>query len=232
MDAWSTGPLVLVVLGLAAVVFGALHDRARHRRRTAEMLAPPARAIPRFAPDAPSPQYLSELQARRPPATPAPTLGATERTQVERLLRDDGAVRVRAGYASAAFVTEPDAGWAVLEEPVVLVCADEVASLRELLGLLERVLLSRRALVLVAPGVASDVLSTLEVNQIQRKLAVVVVLPPDGAQLELVARACEARLTERGDRQAGYLPGEDLGACRRWVSTSRESRLVPVARDS
>jgi len=228
MDAWSIGLLVLVVAGLAAVVFGALHDRARHRRRTTEMLAPPARAIPRFAPDAPSPQYLSELQARRPPATAAPALGATERAEVERLLRDDAAVAVRAGYASAAFVTEPGAGWAVLEEPVVLVCADEVASLRELLGLLERVVLSHRALVLVAPAVARDVLSTLEVNQIQRKLSLVVVLAPDGALLEQVARGCGSRLTERGDRQAGYLPGDDLGACRRWVSTARESRLVPA----
>lgn len=228
MDAWSLGLLVLVVAGLAAIVFGALYDRARNRRRAAEMLAPPPRVIPQFRPDAPAPHYLSELQARRP-SSPTAGLRPAERGEVEQLLRDDRAPRFRAGYASADFVTDADSGWAVLEDPVVLVCADEVSSIRELLGLLERVSLGRQSLVLVASSMSRDVLATLEVNQIQRRLSLVVVLSRDDEVVAGVARACGARLTERADRQAGYLPPADLGTCRRWVSTARESRLVPLA---
>ena len=228
MDAWSLGLLALVVAGLAAIIFGALYDRARNRRRTAEMLSPPPRVIPQFRPDAPAPHYLSELQARRP-SSPPTGLRAAERDEVEQLLRDDRAPRFRAGYASADFVTDADTRWAVLEDPVVLVCADEVSSIRELLGLLERVALARHSLVLVAPSMSRDVLATLEVNRIQRRLSLVVVLSPDDEVLAAVARSSGARLTERADRQAGYLPPADLGTCRRWVSTARESRLLPLA---
>jgi len=226
VDAWSIGLVVLVVVGLAAIVFGAVHDRARNRRRAVEMLAPPPRAIPQFRADAPAPRYLSELQARRPSGTAVAGLTAAERAEVEQLLRDNTAPRFSAGYASPDFVTDADSGWAVLQDPVVLVCSDEVSSIRELLGLLERVVLSRRSLVLVAPAMPRDVLATLEVNRIQQRLSLVVVLTADAEVVEAIARACGARLTQRGDRQAGYLPAGDLGQCLRWVSTAKESRLV------
>ncbi|WP_375432884.1 hypothetical protein [uncultured Friedmanniella sp.] len=228
MDPWSIGLAALVVLGLAAVVFGALYDRARNRRRHQEMLAPPARVIPRFRPDAPSPHYLSDLQARRPPTGAAPTaaLSAAERTAVNEQLADQATPSVPAGYASAEFVTDPTARWVVLDQPVVCVCADEVASIRELLGLLERLVLSRTPLVLVAPAVAKDVLGTLEVNRIQQRLSVVVVLLPEVADRERVAQLCGGRPTDRSDRQAGYLPPEDLGRCERWVSTARSSHVL------
>lgn len=228
MDAWSIGLLVLVVVGLAAVIFGALYDRARNRRRAVEMLAPPPRAIPQFRADAPAPRYLSELQARRPSGIATTGLSTADRAEVGQLLRDDSTQRFAVGYASADFVTDAESGWAVLDDPVVLVCADEVSSIRELLGLLERVVLARRSLVLVAPAMPRDVLATLEVNRIQRRLSLVVVLTEDAAVAEGIARSCGARLTERGDRQAGYLPPSDVGECRRWVSTARESRLVPA----
>ena len=63
MDAWSIGLIVLIIAGLGAIIFGALWDRRRNKRRAAEMLAPPARSIPQFHPDSPAPHYLSDLQA-------------------------------------------------------------------------------------------------------------------------------------------------------------------------
>lgn len=227
MDPWSIGLTVLVVLGLAAVVFGALYDRARNRRRAAEMLAPPDRVIPHFRADAPTPHYLSELQARRPAAPPpAAVLDEATRAEIQHQLAADSGPGLGAGWASADFVTDPATGWAVLDEPVVLVCADPVASLRELLDLLERLLLSRTPLVLVAPEVAREVLATLEVNRIRGLLAVVVVLVGDPAARDALARGCGATPVDRADRQAGYLPPEVLGRCRRWVSTDRRSVAV------
>lgn len=229
MDPWSVGLAVLVVVGLVAIVFGALYDRRRNQRRAAEMLAPPSRTIPQFRGDAPSPHYLSELQARRPPA-PAPrapgVLDAEQRTEITERLADDQTPMVGVGYASADFITDTTSRWAVLDHPVVCVCADEVVSIRELLGLLERLILSRTPLVLVAPELTRDVLGTLEVNQIQRRLAVVVVLLPDAGERQRLAELCGARPTQRSDRQAGYLPPEVLGRCDRWVSTATSSHVL------
>ena len=227
VDPWSIGLAVLVAVGLVAVVFGALWDGARNRRRAAAMLAPPDRVIPHFRPDAPAPHYLSELQARRAPGTAVvPGLDPDARAEVRRQLEAGAGPEVAAGWASADFVTDAETGWAVLEHPVVLVCADEVASLRELLGLLEQVLLSRTPLVVVAPALAREVLATLEVNRIQGLLAVVAVLVPDAGEREALARGCGATPIERADRQAGYLPSSALGQCRRWVSTDRRSLAV------
>ena len=66
------GLIAIIVLGLAAIVFGAIRDRRLNERRRREMLAPPQRDIPRFSPDTPQPAYLSELQAHRPPADATP----------------------------------------------------------------------------------------------------------------------------------------------------------------
>ncbi len=233
MDPWSVGLAVLVVVGLVAVVFGALYDGVRNRRRATELLAPPDRAIPHFRPDAPTPHYLSELQARRPPSSvPADVLDDATRAEVERQLAAGSGPGVTAGWASADFVTDASTGWAVLEDPVVLVCADEVASLRELLDLIERLMPSRTPLVLVAPHVSRDVMATLEVNRIRGLLAVVVVLVGEADARYSLARGCGATPTERADRQAGYLPPAVLGRCRRWVSTERRSLAVTSAAEA
>jgi hypothetical protein len=228
VDGWTLGLVLLVVVGLGVILFGALWDRARNRRRAAEMMAPPERAIPQFRPDAPAPDYLSELQARRPPASAPPAaLAGDERVTLQRRLDDGSHPVIGTGYASADFVTDPAAGWAVLDGPSVLVCADPVTSIRELLGVLEQMALSRTPLVVVAPEMAAEVLQTLEVNQIQRRLALLVVLAPEAADRDTVAGSCFATPTERADRQAGYVPSTALGRCDRWVSTARASHLLP-----
>jgi len=38
VDPWSIGLIALIVVGLAAIIFGALWDRRRNKRRAAEML--------------------------------------------------------------------------------------------------------------------------------------------------------------------------------------------------
>ncbi len=233
MDPWSIGLAVLVVVGLVAVVFGALYDGVRNRRRAAELLAPPDRAIPHFRPDAPTPHYLSELEARRSPGSfPGSDLDDATRAEVEHQLADGSGPGVAVGWASADFITDASTRWAVLEDPVVLVCGDEVASLRELLDLIERLRPSGTPLVLVAPQVSREVLATLGVNRIRGLLAVLVVLVGDAEARDLLARGCGATPTERADRQAGYLPPTVLGRCRRWVSTERRSLAVTDRADA
>ena len=67
MEPWIIGLIALVVVGLGVIVFGALHDRARNRRRAAEMLAPPPRTIPQFKARRPRPA----LRLRAPGPAPA-----------------------------------------------------------------------------------------------------------------------------------------------------------------
>ena len=65
MDWW--GITVILVAGIAVVVYGYLDDRRKTRERDAALAAPPNRDIPRFAPTAEPPRYLSELEARTRP---------------------------------------------------------------------------------------------------------------------------------------------------------------------
>lgn len=225
------GLIAIYILGLGAIVFGALYDRARHRRQVAELTSTPARTIPSFSGTATTPHYLSELQARRPPPEPGDVLDSGTRSKIGDALKAQDTVRIELGFASKDFITDPESGWAVLEAPRVLACAEPVTSLRELLGLLEKSMLSNTALVVVAPAIEAQVLETLEVNAIQHKLKVLVVLSKDPRPVDEICAATRATLVSRTDLQAGYVTGGELGACERWVSSAKASHLIgPVGR--
>lgn len=225
VDPWIVGLVALVVVGLGVIVFGALSDRAKNRRRAAEMLAPPQRSIPRLAADAPGPRYVSDLQARRPPAA-TPARPRSEQEAVNQQLSSPGTTKISVGYASKDFITDSTAGWALLDRPAVLVCGDEIASIRELLPTLEKLVATKTPLVIVAPTIVREVRATLEVNQIRRLLAVLAVEVTDEGYRQRLAERSGATITTRSDRQAGYvLPGH-LGRVDRWVSTKQESFLI------
>ena len=229
MEPWIIGLIALVAVGLGVIIYGALHDRARNRRRAAEMLAPPPRTIPHFKADSPAPHYLSDLQARRAPPDAEPTdLTSSQREAISAQLSDPATITIRAGYASKDFVTDRSSGWAVLESPRVLVCADPVTSMRELLTVLEKLIISRTPVVLIAPAIADEVRTTLEVNKIRQLIQVVAVTAPE-ADLRTIAAATHGRLIDRADRQAGYLDLDRLGRCARWVSTPTASHVIVAA---
>ena len=229
MDLWQVGLIVVIVVGFALVVFGAVWDRSRNRRRAREMLSPPPRTIPQFRPDAPAPHYLSDLQARRRPSgSDGTTLTTEERERIKGQIAGGQTVTVSTGYASRDFVTDPPSGWAVLDHPAVLACADPVASIRELLPVLERLMMTGTPLVVLAPDLAPEVRSTLEVNAIQQTMRLLAVTP-DSAALASLAAACGADPVDRSDRQAGYFPPERLGRCERWVSTAKASHVITSA---
>jgi hypothetical protein len=229
VDLWQVGLIAVIVVGFGLVVFGALWDRARNQRRAREMLSPPPRVIPHFRPDAPAPHYLSDLQARRrPTSAESKPLTAEERATINRQIADTQTVTIRTGYASRDFVTDPTSGWAVLDHPAVLACADPVDSIRELLPVLERLIMTGTPLVVLAPAMSAEVRSTLEVNAIQQTMRLLAVTP-NVADLKGLAAVCGADLVDRSDRQAGYFPPERLGGCERWVSTAKASHVITSA---
>jgi hypothetical protein len=230
VDPWSAGLVAVLVVGVAVILYGALADRAKTKRAAQEILAPPKRDIPRFHPDSPAPRYLSELQARRVPDTVGPVdLTAAERDQLARQLKEPGTVRIGTGFASRDFVTDHGSSQAVVDAPRVLVCAERIESTRELLGILEKLILSGTPLVVVAPSLSDEVRGTLEVNQLQGRMRLLAVTPstPD---LQRVAQATGAEPRTREDLQAGYIWPEHLGRCARWVSNAKASFVVGPSR--
>ena len=59
----------------------------------------------------------------------------------------------------------------------MLVCADPIQTFRELLGTLEKLILSKSPLVIVAPAIAPEVLATLEVNAIRQTMRLLASVP-------------------------------------------------------
>lgn len=227
MEGWQLGLIAVLVIGVAVIVAGAVRDRRITERRRREMLAPPERTIPRFSPDAPTPRYLSELQARRPPADARPTdLSAAERDELQSALAGPDVVTVPFGYASAELVTDAPSGWAVLREPHVLVAATPLTSIRELLGVLERQIPTGRGLVVVAPAIADELVSTFVVNHLQQVITILPVVVPEEADRGRVLDATGGQAASHQDLQSGYVPPGMLGRCSTWVSSTRDSRVI------
>ncbi|HKD96083.1 MAG TPA: chaperonin GroEL [Micromonosporaceae bacterium] len=82
------------------------------------------------------------------------------------------------GYVSPHFITDPEAGEAVLEEPYVLVTTQKLGSLAELLPLLEKVLSSGKPLMIIAEDVEGEALATLAVNSVRKTIKVAAVKAP------------------------------------------------------
>lgn len=237
MQTWVVVMVVVLAVALVLTVYGALHDRTLNRRRAAEMLGPPKRDIPNLPADARAPAYVTEAQARRRPTAKGPAELSTEigdlRDQLAEATSKAFAAyaerEVAVGHASADFATDARSGTAVLEDPLVLVCADDVQTIRELLPALEHAVRAARPLVVVAPAIAPDVLGTLEVNAIQGKVPGVAVLADDAVRAEL-AQISHATPVDAADRRSGWADPAAFGHLARWTSTRTSSRLVPLVR--
>lgn len=227
MEGWQLGLIAVLVIGVAAIVFGAVRDRRINERRRREMLAPPERSIPKFSPDAPTPNYLSELQARRPPPDANPTdLSPAERDELRAAMAAPDTTVIEQGYATADLVTDRETAWSVLRRPDVLVADADIATVRELLGVLEHQLPTGRPLVVVAPAIGQELLATFAVNHIRQVITVLPVIVADDAVRRQIASATGAQLMSHLDLQSGYLVPGLLGSCATWVSSSRQSHLI------
>lgn len=228
MEGWQIGLIAVLVVGVAVIAFGAVRDRRINERRRREMLAPPERQIPRFAPDSPTPSYLSELQARRPPAAAEPTeLSADERTHLQAAIQQPGVTTIEAGYATPDLITDPTTGWSVLRNPNILVSSEAITAVRELLGVLERQLPTNRPLIIVAPNISQELIGTFEVNHIQQLLTVLPVIVTDPDARAEIAESTGATPVSRTDLQSGYAAAQLLGSCGTWIATPDRSYLLP-----
>jgi len=82
------------------------------------------------------------------------------------------------GYISPYFVSDPEAGETVFENPYLLITTQKISSISDLLPLLEKVIKENKPLVIVAEDVDGEALSTLVVNAIRKTFQAVAVKAP------------------------------------------------------
>src|SRR5436190_827626 len=104
------------------------------------------------------------------------------------------------GYLSAYFVTDPERMEVVLENPVILIHEKKIASMKDLLPVLEQVARLGRPLLIVAEEVEGEALATLVVNKLRGTLNVAAVKAPG-----------EDRTRRRGDQGRGGRRDRDEG---------------------
>ena len=87
-------------------------------------------------------------------------------------------MRFDKGYISPYFVTDPERMEAALDDPYILLVGTKISSVRDLLPVLEKVMQTGRALVIVAEDVEGEALATLVVNKIRGTFKSVAVKAP------------------------------------------------------
>jgi chaperonin GroEL len=136
------------------------------------------------------------------------------------------------GYISPHFVTDPEAGEAVLEDAYVLITTQKISAIEELLPLLEKVLKASKPLLLIAEDVEGQALSTLVVNSIRKTIKVAAVKAPGFGDRRKAMLQDIAFLTggEVIAPELGYkldsVGLEVLGTARRIVVTKENTTIV------
>ncbi|NNG21101.1 hypothetical protein HJ590_16350 [Naumannella sp. ID2617S] len=224
METWQVVLAVVMGLGTAVILLGGFWDRERRLRHQRAATLPPERPIPGLASDAAPPNYLDRASAMRTPEG-APSLALADPARAVLRSRIAASTAVEAGLLSDAFVTDPETGWAVADDALVVVCSERVDTVRELLAVLESAVSEERPLVVVAPQLLPEVRATLEVNQTRRTLRLIAVTA-DHERLYRLAELSGATPLERHDLQAGYAPAAALGGARTWVSSARQTWVL------
>jgi chaperonin GroEL len=71
------------------------------------------------------------------------------------------------GYLSPHFVTDQETMECVLEKPFILIFEDKISNIQKLVPILEKVVQTKRPLLIIAEDVESDALATLVVNKLR-----------------------------------------------------------------
>ena len=146
-------------------------------------------------------------------------------------------MRFDKGYISPYFVTDPERMEAVLEDPSLLFVASKISAVRDLLPVLEKVMQSGKALVIVSEDVEGEALATLVVNKIRGTFKSVAVKAPGfgerrKAMLQDMAILTGGQvITEEVGLKLENVGLDMLGHARKVVVTKDETTIVEGAGD-
>src|ERR671933_2770950 len=109
------------------------------------------------------------------------------------------------GYISPYMVTDQERMEAVLEDPFILIANQKIGSVRDLLPVLEQVIQSGRALLIIAEDVEGEALATLVVKKLRGTFTAVAVKAPGFGDRR------KAMLEDMAILTGGQVISEDLG---------------------
>lgn len=136
------------------------------------------------------------------------------------------------GYLSPYFVTNPERMEAVLENAYVLIYDKKIASMKDMLGVLEAVAKSGRPLLIISEEVEGEALATLVVNKLRGTLHVCAVKAPGfgdrrKAMLEDIAILTNATvISEELGRKLEQAGVDDLGIAKRVVVDKDNTTII------
>lgn len=136
------------------------------------------------------------------------------------------------GYISPYMVTDTDKMEAVMSEPYVLITDRKIASIQEMLPVLEKVVQAGKELLIIAEDVEGEALATLVVNKLRGTFKAVAVKAPGfgdrrKAMLQDIAILTGATvITEDVGRKLDSVTMEDLGTARQIRVTKDETTIV------
>jgi chaperonin GroEL len=139
------------------------------------------------------------------------------------------------GYLSAYFVTDSERMEVVLENPVILIHEKKIASMKDLLPVLEQVARLGRPLLIVAEDVEGEALATLVVNRLRGTLQAAAVKAPGfgdrrKAMLEDIAILTGGRaITEDLGIKLENIKLEDLGKAKKITIDKDNTTIVEGA---
>src|SRR5678809_47229 len=135
------------------------------------------------------------------------------------------------GYLSPYFVTDPERMEVVLENPVILIHEKKIASMKDLLPVLEQVARLGRPLLIIAEDVEGEALATLVVNKLRGTLQACAVKAPGfgdrrKAMLEDIAILTGGRaITEDLGIKLENIKLEDLGKAKK-VTIDKDNTTI------
>ena len=136
------------------------------------------------------------------------------------------------GFLSPYFVTNADSQEAVLENPYVLITDGKISAVSDLLPVLEKVLQSKRPLLLIAEDVEGEALATLVVNKLRGTLNISAVKAPGfgdrrKAMLQDISIVTGGTvISEEVGMKLESATLDDLGKCDRVVVKKDDSTIV------
>ena len=136
------------------------------------------------------------------------------------------------GYISPYMVTDPDKMEAVMAEPYILVTDRKIASIQEMLPVLEKVVQAGKELLIIAEDVEGEALATLVVNKLRGTFKAVAVKAPGfgdrrKAMLQDIAILTGATvISEDVGRKLDSITMKDLGTARQVRVTKDETTIV------
>ncbi len=141
------------------------------------------------------------------------------------------------GYISPHFVTDQQAMEAALDEPFILITDRKIKTVAEILPVLERVVQTRRPLLIIGEDVEGEALATLIVNKLRGTMITVAVKAPGFGdrrkQLleDLAVLTAATVVTEDRGFKLENTTLEMLGRCRRVVVTKDTATAIEGSGD-